>query len=87
MKRRLQRSLNLFDAGSTALYQVTEAITENLVGLLGGKERKAGVPAGYEVHIYYAQAHILRLDIHRLDRQPFYAPSSGEADESQAEVK
>ena len=78
MKRRLQRSLNLFDAKSAPLHQVCEAIQENLVGMVGGKERKTGVMAGYEVHIYYAQAHILRLDIHRLDRQPFYAPSSGE---------
>ena len=84
MKRRLQRSINLFDHDSVPLIEVTEAVQGNLIGMVGGKERKAAVPSGYEIHCYYAQAHLLRIDIHRLDRQHFYAPSSpaeGEAEE------
>ncbi len=81
--RRIQPSLSpITGDDASVLMEILSSSVPTLLGLrTASRVNRRLYDLGYDLVVCTNQTHILRLELIRLDRQPFFSPSSADLEE------
>jgi hypothetical protein len=76
MSRKILPSVDPMANDGQVIRDIANALMELLAKFPGSHSQQVRLPRGYEIHAYQQLPHIIRVDLHRLDRQDWFTPGT-----------